>query len=95
MAPYAVAVRMISGAPLPPPVAALVRMADCLTPMEIIDLLLDPLLPEKRARAAGHLSGCDKCREVVPARRADHQPIGGIRRTDREKETAGQAETTE
>ena len=70
-------------------------MADCLTLMEIEDLLMDTLLPEKRARAAGHLSACDKCREAVPARRADNQPIGGIRRTDREKEAAGQAETTE
>ena len=70
-------------------------MAECLTLMEIEDLLMDTLLPEKRARAAGYLSGCDQGREAMPARRADHQPIGGIRRTDRERETAGQAETTE
>ena len=51
-------------------------MADCLTPAEIDDLLIDALPPQDKVCAEAHLAECEKCRRVVEERRADDALFG-------------------
>ena len=59
-------------------------MTNCLTPLELQDLLADKLPPPEADRARAHLGVCPKCRQQLGARQAENQLFGELREACRD-----------